>query len=1049
MKSAIALLLLLTNFAWTRELYVCAGESGGGDGSPAAPWQSLVEACAALQPGDVLTLLPGEYSQPQLTIKVQGTAEQPIVIQGSHRDLSVLTAWRNVETPWVPVPGQRFVFQTTCAFPVYWVSDLAHTVIMQPAPSLHDMERFRGTWLADREQNILYVHSLDGQMPAPGSIKVTVHSGHLLVLQGAKHLTLRNLSFCGSAHERPRLSAWGAAIRTLNTVSLTIEDCSFYLNSGGVNITNDCLDTVVRRCFFRRNESLGYSEMAQLFFGSRAKNNLAEDNVILDGQTHGLRFYSGAENVTARGNIILNERMGLYYKASRGSRLAERNLVLNCDSFNYSDLSGGRPITDRHNTFAAPSMVYDDNPTNLILDRAMDDPRFCAPEHLDFRLQADSPFLGRGAYPEPAAVYFLSPRGSDNHDGKSDRRPWRTFTAAAERLQPGDTLYLMPGDYPEEIQLTFSGPLSIKGLGQNQAVRLAALTLRDCRQLRLENLQCGKLTLQGCRETDFRLVVAASCKAVHCQALRVKQCEFGTLSWQEVNAAELLFSVFPQDSTFESCAELVRGYNSTAAGLPPGRQAQRTGARQPEPAKVQPSIENITALAITPNSASFTWEIPQINSDQWRVRDAWWTTRPVLSLLEYGETEECRERSVSLGDLFHNCNLKDLKPGTRYYYRVVIPEKMLGLNHLGVAETFAATGMRQDWEGRHASPLQNFVTPARYEAPPRELYVAPDGQGDGSRPEQPLGGLGAASRLVRPGDTLVLLPGTYRETYYGLVSGLPGRPITLKAGQPGTVIFDGSDFLRPGALHLYNCDYYVIDGLIIRNYSNKTFASRAGQEYGQLQAFACRNLTIRNCVFSGFGVYQYLITLKRCSEVLIENNVFADGVNSITGTGNGNLSILRNTFFVPSIYHFTFHNPEAGAKVAVRHNLFLAQSSQKALAKVGRCLIDGEVALDFDANAWYFPPEDTLRYVGLEGQAPPEDCEFPAGLARVRKATGQEKNGRELTEFSFRDHPFINPMDAKKYSREVVKPFSEGKILPTLDYFATTLSDVGAQPLSR
>jgi hypothetical protein len=183
--------------------------------------------------------------------------------------------------------------------------------------------------------------------------------------------------------------------------------------------------------------------------------------------------------------------------------------------------------------------------------------------------------------------------------------------------------------------------------------------------------------------------------------------------------------------------------------------------------------------------------------------------------------------------------------------------------------------------------------------------------------------------------------------------------------------------------------------------------------------------------------------------VLIENNVFADGVNSITGTGNGNLSILHNTFFVPSIYHFTFSNPEAGAKITVRHNLFLAQIAKKALDKVGRCLINGEVTLDFDANAWYFPPEDTMRYVGLEGQFPPKDCEFPAGLARVRKATGQEKNGRELTEFSFRDHPFINPMDTEKYSREVARPFSEGKILPTLDYFATTLSDVGAQPLSR
>lgn len=46
----------------------------------------------------------------------------------------------------------------------------------------------------------------------------------------------------------------------------------------------------------------------------------------------------------------------------------------------------------------------------------------------------------------PPGARFLSPSGSDDNPG-TRRRPWRTLSAALERLQPGDTAVLLRGSY--------------------------------------------------------------------------------------------------------------------------------------------------------------------------------------------------------------------------------------------------------------------------------------------------------------------------------------------------------------------------------------------------------------------------------------------------------------------------------------------------------------------------------------------------------------------------------------------------------------------------
>jgi hypothetical protein len=64
---------------------------------------------------------------------------------------------------------------------------------------------------------------------------------------------------------------------------------------------------------------------------------------------------------------------------------------------------------------------------------------------------ADDPMPGR-----PKRVYYVSPRGSDAHEG-SRRRPWRTIAHAAARAGPGSLVRVRAGHYRGPIVLRRSG----------------------------------------------------------------------------------------------------------------------------------------------------------------------------------------------------------------------------------------------------------------------------------------------------------------------------------------------------------------------------------------------------------------------------------------------------------------------------------------------------------------------------------------------------------------------------------------------------------------
>ena len=971
------------------------------------PADSLQQAVEKLQPGDILTLKKGVYRQGTVTITARGTAQKPIIIRGIDRDSTIVTAWRSLDNAsWEPVKGERFVYRTPMKEEVFNVSDLKAEKLLLQAPAVHDMERYRGTFR--HENGFLYVHTFDGKIPQ-NTLRATVHSGYLFLFQKAARIKVENLTFCGSAYKDPRSSSWAIAIRCTGTSDVSVENCSFLYNSGGVAFTVQSRNSTVRNCFFHRNDAPGYAEAAQLFFGGKSRNNLAENNLVINTGVHGVRFYSGAIDDTARNNVIVNSRIGLYYKATAGKRLAQNNVVVNSSSFNYSDQQGGRPIRDIGNTFAFPSYVYDPNPTNLLLKKD-EDPGFCAPEYFDYRLQKDSPRLGKGAFPKWENVYFLSPSGSDSNDGGSIKKSFATFARAVKALKKGATLYVESGAYK-----TFKGKLEDVTVRAKGKVTVDNMDLTGSKNVVFEGFTIRQAQVGPTHSAAFRNCTFSNLAAG--KNTRLYNCEVENLSGKVQFYNSLLkgkvVGSFPESPVL--------------AGVKKVHLPQAGSAEKPH-------------FTFYGSKVSVSWVTPDVSADHYRVKNAWWSPRPSTSYLEYGTTRQLGCKAYSSGNLFHNVELSNMTPGKKYYCRTVIPAHPFARQNAAPWRKADFTGVEKSAPQDVRSEIFTFTVPAEKVRKPREYFISPKGKDEnsGSR-NAPFRTIAQGAAKALPGDTVTLLPGIYYDSITPVHSGRRSSPITFRAATPGSVILDGSNFMRPGGIVCKDLEHIKFQGFIFRNYANKLYANRAGANFGMAQLFHASDIEIRDCVFSAVGTYQHPIVALDSSRIKLENCVFAKGVTAIDGSDNGDIEIRRCTFYVSEIHNIALSRQRPGSTVTVRNNLFVALTPSKALNKVERTSIKGkEFKVDFDNNCWYFSPKDKYRYCGGEGSK--VKITDVAGVKRFYAKTSWGKNDIETTSIRFKGHKFIDPFE-KEFSKDTIRYFTSDKNVPSLGFFEAERSD--------
>lgn len=452
--------------AMATEYFVAPTGDDAADGlTETTPFATVGRGVRDLQPGDVLTILPGEYNE-AIGTRVSGRPDAPITIRARYPGSVVLRG--DVDGPdFRPEPGMRYTW--SAAFPerAEGVAERSTLKVYQYQPSIAEVESNNGSFYQDEQAGRLYVHTTDSRDPAGHALSVSVTSKHGLLLHGTKDkwasdVVIDGLSFTGYQVRDyppggPGSNIWlGLCIEYAERIS--VRRCSAFLNSGGIWLQL-CRDAVVEQCYSFANRSYHYP-LGKNILAWAVDNVTFRDNIVegfmRDALTSedDIAFYGGQAlvgpfarrdgKVAMVGNIAVNA--GIMIKgAFTADSEQSGNVAFGHGSYFYRK-GGERDV------------LLGGRPEELLAQDYAD------PANRDFRLQSDSRLRGTGPdgsdpgpLPYRDQVFFVSPEGDDGAAGTSVRTAWRTLTHAAQAAQPGHTVYVLAGEYREALAPTRSG----------------------------------------------------------------------------------------------------------------------------------------------------------------------------------------------------------------------------------------------------------------------------------------------------------------------------------------------------------------------------------------------------------------------------------------------------------------------------------------------------------------------------------------------------------------------------------------------------------------
>ena len=983
-----------------RTLYVAPhGDDARAGLSPAKPLATLGRAAQLAKPGDTVIVAGGVYPE-SVILKTPGTVAQPIVFRAAAGETPVVTAGARPGN-WRSAPGSRWTFVARWPRrPRYLWENRTVTRYME-APDIPTVDQYPGAFHYDESSKTLYAHPLSGMSPREADIVAV-----------AKLAPVSRNWFSHDRHANNK----GFLLRAPYT---RIEGFTFCYQYAGVFIW-------APHCEVRGNTAYG----CQAGIVIHADNARVVRNTCFRNDTHGIIQY-GVKNAVVRGNFCYDNgpagplrlpyspygnamNLAVYGRLPRDSRYVG-NTVVSSDPnavFRFKTLHGkvtvngnvlvggpglvgwGEPGDFSNNTVIGGALRARDSFNTLIdaasakrhggvcrnalyLEKGLSrDDGFADPIRHDYRLRADSPHLGKGVHPRAAPLRYVSPRGDDKADGRTPARAWRTLSKAAASAAPGETVYVLPGTYPEVFEIALRAaadkPVAFKSHGRGRVLVTGdgkggpAVTIRNASHVALDGF-----TFRRCA---VRVEGGADVGLSHCvfdgsgPALAVKGAARVTLANNTFRGGspgvELVACrerVVLRNNLFARCGPRPVAHDAASARLvvaeanafthdarswlegwerlvPPRHPAlviepdllaqdyqptaplklayRGVGHRAigaTAPKHTAPiRIERFRAASVLPDRALLAWRTPENPAEGVIL---WECSDGRNGALRVRQEENLREVSMA-------AVLAGLKPGQTYRITLTLTDGQ----RTGVARCA-------------------FDVP-RSARPPKTLYVSPSGDdsGPGDSAERPLRTLAGASAAMAPGDTVLVLPSVYRERLLIWCGGRSAKQrLTFRSARPGAAVIDMSE-IRSGAIrllpigapqtaedHRAKRNYVRRAGLRLKHVTIDGFRFRGLTGTGSIKVVLANDtddLVFQNNVFedsrASRGCSNLHLQLNDIHGALIRNNVFHASVQAIEDFfgGSDNVTIDHNTFYqggTGAIYL----NTTGDTRVRITNNIFV------------------------------------------------------------------------------------------------------------------------------
>jgi hypothetical protein len=1043
-----------------RTFYVAVDGDDANDGlSAASAWRTIRRGLPELQAGDTLLIGEGEYIEPQLEINVSapqtGVPGRPIRIMAAPRN-RVIISGAPLLTDFQRSSKWRYLWMAQIDYPALaTVWENLRNIELQRVPSAALADELPGAYWHDTSANRLYVHFSDsrdalvnqGVRFVPASTVPQQHALPDAYIEGANasensrkvrhglclrgdYILVQGLWF--KHHVESVAIAGNPHTDSLGGRHTTIENCVFFANENAGVLLADGAE----RCLMRDNVFFtGGFHGACLI--RNARDNLIQRNVIhIRPPSSRARTWAGDSVLTVCGddgsvinnhmidNIVAGHARVEWHPISPGS-IVQGNVFYGLRCSGARDRQASASMTLRNNLlgpdvvwdavasrqaaadWAAPDVVFINNAIGLGDAAAMQSARFADPAWHDYRLQSDSPLRGaglngfnRGPIPrQDGNVYYVGPEGDDAADGGSERLAFRTFKHAADVLQPGDVLYVLPGSYSETLIVerggTVAAPVNIRAHGGLGKAVLPAV------EIRAPYVELAGFMIDGGRQPGVgmatSIAVLVSAPQVDLSKCLVRRATVGVYARLAPNLGLYRLTitecdqglVLAESSTNAEVRECVIADNrltqvevdeTSRAGCIAGQNCCfGSGLRRQMP----PEFGHLTAAPVfedpaaddfrlrwdsptcfiapdgqPPGAAGAALRMPQIADAQ--VTHVWpgaailrWSTpfddtvchvefRPAAS--DKWETSHAGAQGT-----VHGAGLSGLQPATEYVCRVV------------------AVGRRG---GECVSDLLTFSTPvADAGLVAQTYYVAPDGDDAayGQTPDKAWRTLRKACVSAGPGDTVLVAPGVYRDTIRPLLGGTAEQRLVFRRRGAGSVIVDGEFYAAP-LVFLAGCNHVVIDGF--------TFVHAASDDRAGLFRFDdCQGVELLNCRMTAMppdvGVLaaingcrdmrlegaDHLCLDGRCRDVSVRNNTFvqADACSVVIADGAEGTRLLNNIFYQSTVQpkEQLFYWLQGDAKnIFSDYNLFFAPDARRHIIARFHDRDSNQAALGRDLAEW-------------------------------------------------------------------------------------------------